>query len=229
MLPEQIEENVSKIIRELPDGVQLVAAAKTRRVDEVEAAIRGGVRNIGYNYVQEAESMQQIISEPVSWHLIGHLQRNKAKKAIELFDVIETVDSIRLAREIDKQCAAAGKSMPVLIEVNSGREANKSGLMPEDVEELIRGICQLEHLKVQGLMTMGPFFSETEKLRPYFRETAQIYEHISRIDLPNVEMKHLSMGMSDSYKVAIEEGATIVRIGTQLFGERDQTSPDSGT
>jgi pyridoxal phosphate enzyme (YggS family) len=220
MLPEQIEENVSKIIGQLPDGVQLVAAAKTRSVEEVEAAIRGGVRIIGYNYLQEAETLQQLINKPVRWHLIGHLQRNKAKKAIGLFDLIETIDSIRLAREIDKQCAGTSTTMPVLIEVNSGREANKSGLMPEDVEELIRGICQLEHLRVKGLMTMGPFFSEAEKLRPYFRETAKMYEQINRLDLPNVEMKHLSMGMSDSYKVAIEEGATIVRIGTRLFGAR---------
>jgi pyridoxal phosphate enzyme (YggS family) len=221
MQPSQIEKNVSTIISDLPDGVQLVAAAKTRSVEDVEAAIRGGVRIIGYNYVQEAEKMQQLINEPVQWHLIGHLQRNKAKKAIQLFDLIETIDSMRLAREIDKQCASAEKIMPVLIEINSGREVNKNGVMPESVEELIRSISQLNHLRVKGLMTMGPFFTDPEKLRPYFRETAEIYREIGRLNLPNIEMKHLSMGMSDSYLVAIEEGATIVRIGTRLFGERN--------
>jgi len=143
------------------------------------------------------------------------------KQSIKIFDLIETVDSVELAREIDKRCAQMGKFMPVLCEVNIAREKTKSGVYPEEVEELIREISSLEHLKVMGLMTMGPFFENPEKLRPYFRETKQIFQEIKRKSIPNVEMRYLSMGMSTSYKIAIEEGANIVRIGTKIFGPRD--------
>jgi uncharacterized pyridoxal phosphate-containing UPF0001 family protein len=137
MTPAQIEENTHNFLQTIPSGIEVVAAAKTRTVEEVKAVIRGGIRIIGYNYVQEAEDMHRAVGSAVNWHFIGHLQRNKAKKAVELFNMIETVDSLQLARELDKRCNAIGEKMPILIEVNSGREENKSGIMPEKVIELI--------------------------------------------------------------------------------------------
>jgi hypothetical protein len=152
--------------------------------------------------------------------MIGHLQRNKAKIAAQHFDMIETVDSFRLAEALNRRCAEFGKVMPVLIEVNSGREAQKAGVVPEDLETLVRQLSQLPHIQVQGLMTMGPEGDDPEDARPYFRATRQAYDHLAGLNLPNVSMRALSMGMSASYLAAIEEGATMVRIGTRLFGKR---------
>ena len=214
-------QNISQILSELPDGVQLVAAAKTRTPAEVLAVVAAGVKIIGENYVQEAERAYDVVGSRAKWHFIGHLQGNKVKKAVRLFDMIETVDSPKIAREIDKWCAQIGKVMPVLVEVNSGREKQKSGVFPERVEELVREISALENIRVMGLMTMGPRLGNPEDARPYFVETKKIFERIKGLNLPNVQMKYLSMGMSNSYKVALEEGANIVRIGSKLFGERE--------
>ena len=216
--PDSIEARVSAILETLPPGVILVAAAKSRSLEEVEAAIRAGISHVGHNYVQEARQMIQVIGHQVTWHMIGHLQRNKAKKAVQLFDLIETVDSFRLASAIDKSCAAASMVMPVLVEINSGRELSKTGVMPEDVDDLVQRLSELQHIRVQGLMTMGPSFGDPENSRPYFRETRRAFERLSALNLPNVSMLTLSMGMSNSYHVAIEEGANLIRIGTALFG-----------
>ncbi|MBA7691261.1 Pyridoxal phosphate homeostasis protein [subsurface metagenome] len=216
-----IKENVEKILAKLPEGVTLVGAAKTRTAKEIQEAVDAGVKIIGENYVQEAERAFRVIGRRAKWHLIGRLQRNKVKKAVEIFDMIETVDSVRIAREIDKRCRAIGKIMPVLIEINSGREKQKAGVFPEDALELIREISALSNIKIMGLMTMGPRFGNPEDSRPYFVETRKIFEKIKSLNLPGVEMKYLSMGMTNSYKVALEEGANIVRIGTLIFGERD--------
>jgi len=215
-----IKENVRQILDELPAGVQLLAAAKTREPREVLEAVDAGVRTVGENYVQEAEKAFQSVGSKVEWHFIGHLQKNKVKKAVEIFDMIETVDSVELAAEIDKRCAQFGKTMPVLIEVNSGREAQKAGVYPEDAERLIGEIAGLKNIRVMGLMTMGPLGGQPEDSRPYFKETRKVFERIRESDLPDVEMKYLSMGMTDSYKIALEEGANIVRIGSRIFGER---------
>ncbi len=215
-----IRENVKKILDELPDGVILVAAAKTRTPEEILEAIEAGVQIIGENYVQEAERAYEVIGNRAKWHMIGHLQKNKVKKAVRIFDMIETVDSVKLAKEIDKQCKKIGKVMPVLVEVNSGEEPQKSGVMPDEVVDLVKEISQFENIKVEGLMTMGPLLDDPEELRPYFRKTRELFERIRDMDIPNVEMKYLSMGMSDSYKVAIKEGANMVRIGTKIFGPR---------
>jgi len=215
-----IKESVTKIIKALPQDILLVAAAKTRTPEEVKAAIDAGVKIVGYNYVQEAERIYQVIGDYVKWHMIGHLQRNKVKRAIKFFDMIETIDSLRLAESVDGHCAAAGKIMPVLIEVNSGKESSKTGVLPEDVDELIRRISVLPNLRVQGLMTMGPRFGNPEDARPYFKATKAAFDRLSKARIANVEMRYLSMGMSNSYQIAIEEGANIVRIGTKLFGER---------
>ncbi len=216
-----IRENVVQVLRELPYGVKLVAAAKTRSPREIQEAVEAGVRIIGENYVQEAESAYRVIGDKAKWHFIGHLQKNKMKKAVRLFDMIETVDSLGIATEINKRCAQIGKIMPVLIEINSGRELQKSGVLPEKAIELVREIANLPHLKITGLMTMGPLLGNPEGLRPYFKETKKLFREIRELNLPNVIMKYLSMGMTDSYQVAIEEGANVVRIGTKIFGERD--------
>jgi len=212
-----IRENINSICHELPPDVQLLAAAKSRSPEEVEEAVAAGIKIIGENYVQEAENARELIGSRVAWHFIGHLQKNKVKKAVELFDMIETVDSVELAREIEKRCAQSGKTMPVLIEINSGREPQKSGVYPEKAVDLINEIADLKNIKVMGLMTMGPLTGNPEELRPYFRETRKLYDKIARLGLPRVEMKYLSMGMTDSYKTAIEEGANLVRIGSKIF------------
>jgi hypothetical protein len=216
-----IKENVSQLLSELPPGVHLVAAAKTRTAEEILEAIEAGVKIIGENYVQEAERAYQVIGKKAEWHFIGHLQKNKVKKAVRIFDMIETIDSVELAREIDKRCAQIGKIMPVLIEVNSGREKQKSGVLPEDTEKLAREISTCPNLRLMGLMTMGPRFGNPEDSRPYFVETRKLFEKIKKLNLPNTEMKYLSMGMTNSYKIALEEGANMVRIGSKIFGERD--------
>jgi len=219
MLVMGIRENVQQLLKELPDGVELVAAAKTRTAEEVLQAVEAGIKTIGENYVQEAERIYPAIGNKAQWHLLGHLQKNKVKKAVALFDMIETVDSVDLAREIDKRCAQAGKVMPVLVEINSGREKQKSGVWPENAEELIKEISKLSNIKVMGLMTMGPRFGNPEDARPYFVITRQIFERIKALKLPNIEMKYLSMGMTNSYRVALEEGANLVRIGVKIFEE----------
>jgi len=216
-----IKENSRKLLRELPPGVELVAAAKTRTADEVLAAVESGIKIIGQNYVQEAEAIYPAVGNKARWHFIGHLQKNKVKKAVKLFDMIETVDSVDLAMEIDKRCARMGKVMPVLVEINSGREPQKAGVLPEKAESLIKAISPLPNIKVMGLMTMGPRFGNPEDSRPYFVTTRKIFERIKALAIPNVEMKHLSMGMTNSYTVALEEGANLVRIGTLIFGERE--------
>ncbi|TSA49896.1 YggS family pyridoxal phosphate-dependent enzyme [archaeon] len=214
-----IEENVKAILAGLPPGVLLVAAAKTRTADDIKRAINAGVSIIGENYLQEAEVAYTAIGKGVSWHFIGYLQRNKVKKAVRIFDMIETVDSLRLAVKLDKECAKLGKVISVLVEVNSGLESQKTGVFPQEVEGLINKLASMKNLKVEGLMTMGPRFGEPEKARPYFRETKRLFDKFQ--NLPNVRMRYLSMGMSNTYQIAIEEGANIVRIGAKLFGKRD--------
>ena len=215
-----IEENVKSILREIPDDVALVAAAKTRKPEEILEAIQAGVNIIGENYLQEAEEAYAVIGDRVKWHFIGRLQKNKVKKVVKLFDMIETVDSLDIAREIDKRCAQISKIMPVLIEVNSGRERQKTGIYPEDVMEMAKQISLHSSLKLMGLMTMGPMWSDPEESRPYFRETKRLFDKVKDLGLSDVQMRYLSMGMTNSYRIAIEEGANVVRIGTKIFGER---------
>lgn len=217
-----IEENIRELLKELPSGVELVAAAKARTPEEVLRAAKAGIRIIGENYVQEALAAFKVVGRRVKWHFIGHLQRNKIKKAVEIIDMIETLDSLRLAEEIDKRCSKRGKIMPVLIEINSGREPQKFGLLPEETENFIREISKFQNIRIQGLMTMGPFAGDPEEARPYFVETKKLFDKMKILNLPGVEMKNLSMGMTNSYQVALEEGANLVRIGTKIFGPRKE-------
>jgi pyridoxal phosphate enzyme (YggS family) len=219
-LVESVQLSAMQILDTVPSYVTVVAAAKSRTLTEVEAVIQAGITHIGHNYVQEAQLMVPALAGKATWHMLGHLQRNKAKKAVQLFDVLETVDSLRLARAVDRRCAAIGKVIPVLIEINSGEESNKTGVLPKDVDELVAAIAELKHVSIQGLMTMGPRFGDPEDARPHFRATRQAFERLSKLNIPNIEMHYLSMGMSNSYLVAIGEGANIIRIGTMLFGSR---------
>ena len=218
-----IKENVKRLLSELPEGVTLLAAGKERTADEISEAIGAGITIIGENYLQDAQKVLSDVREKAEWHFIGHLQTKKAKKVIDIFDMIESVDSLRLAQEIERCCTRRNKIMPVLIEVNSGEEEQKYGVLPKDLPDLIKEISPLKHIKIMGLMTMGPRFGNPEESRPYFIRTRNLFDQIKDLHLPNVEMKHLSMGMTNSYQIAIEEGANLVRIGTKIFGARRES------
>jgi pyridoxal phosphate enzyme (YggS family) len=215
-----ITDNVRAFLAELPPGVELVAAAKTQTPEAILEAVEAGVRIIGENYVQEAQAAFAAVGRRCRWHFIGHLQTNKVKKALEIFDMIETVDSVELAREIDKRSAAAGKSTDALIEINSGQEDQKAGVRPDEAEALLRAVVPLAGIRIRGLMTMGPFEGDPEQSRPYFRETKRLFDRFTALGIPGADMRYLSMGMTNSYRVAIEEGANRVRIGTKIFGPR---------
>ncbi len=215
-----IQDNCQRIRKEVPEHVTVVAAAKTRTTDEVRALIDAGATDIGENYVQEAELMRKGLGNEaakVRWHLIGHLQTNKINKVLELCDVIQTLDSVKLARAIDSRAQSV---VPVLIEINSGREERKTGVLPDDAELVIREIAGLERIAIKGMMTMGPRFGDPEAARPYFWATKKLFDTIGSLDIPGVQMDVLSMGMSNAYQVAIDEGSTMIRPGTILFGDR---------
>jgi PLP dependent protein len=217
-----IKENIRKMLDEIPHAVELEAACKTRSANEILEVIGAGVNIIGENYIQEAEEVFNAIGKKAKWHFIGHLQKNKVKRAVKIFDMIETIDSFELAEALDKANAGIGKIMPVLVEINSGKEDQKFGVLPEKAEEFIMTLCSMRNIKVEGLMTMGPLAGNPENARPYFKETKKVFERVKHKNIPGIDMKYLSMGMSNSYKIAIQEGANIIRIGTKIFGERLQ-------
>lgn len=220
-----ITESYQKLRRETPDHVTIVTACKKRTPEEVAELVEAGATDIGENYVQEAETMAEALgrtAEKVRWHLFGQLQKNKINKALRLFDLFQTVHSKDLAEAVDQRAGRIGKKVGVLIEINSAEEPNKSGISPDfdAIADLARHIAGLENLRLEGMMTMGPFCDDPEDIRPYFRKTRDIFERLRDLGLPDTEMRHLSMGMSDSYKVAIEEGSTMIRPGTIIFGPR---------
>jgi pyridoxal phosphate enzyme (YggS family) len=231
VMPESIQSRLERVenrIKEAalscgrdPESVKLVAASKTVPVDHIRAGIKAGVTIVGENYVQEAkEKIEAIGRENISWHFIGHLQSNKAKYAVKLFDLIHSVDSLKLAREIDRRARGLGRVQPILIQVNISGEETKSGIDAEQTLELVREISTLENLAVRGFMTMPPYFNAPDKVRPYFRALRSMQELIRKEAIPNVAMTELSMGMTGDFEAAIEEGATLVRIGTAIFGQR---------
>ena len=203
-----------------PQEIKLLAAGKSQSVETVQAAITAGVRLIGENYVQEAESKRQVISEAVEWHMIGHLQRNKVKAALNTFDLIQSLDSVALALELDKEGRRNGKTVRTLIEINLGDEHSKSGIGQDKVAELVKRVSELSHLQVEGLMAVPPFKENPEESRPYFCILRELQMKLQGWKIPNGSFNELSMGMTHDYPIAIEEGATIVRIGTALFGPR---------
>jgi len=215
-----IYERVQSLLKELDGRAKLLLASKERGVDELKEAISAGADIFGENYLQEAEPKIFEIGHIVEWHFIGSIQKRKVRRIVELFDVIESIPSIEIAELIDKECKRIGKVMPILIEVNSGREPQKSGVFPEDVIDVAIEINKFSNVLLSGLMTMGPNLPDPEDLRPYFRLTFELFEKLVKSGIFRVDNPILSMGMSSSYKVAIEEGANLVRIGTLVFGER---------
>lgn len=203
-----------------PQAVTIVAASKSQPVAVLEEALAAGVTDFGENYVQEAEAKIAAIGRRARWHMIGHLQRNKAKRAVELFDVVHTVDNLALGQALDRQAATRGRVLPVLIEVNVGGEATKNGVAPERAMALLAGLGTCVALRVEGLMTMPPPGPSPESARPYFRRTRELLERLRAGAPANAPLLALSMGMSDDFTVAIEEGATLVRIGRALLGDR---------
>ncbi len=223
VVKEKVKRAAEKSGRREEDII-ILAACKGVDSERVAEAIREGVRVLGENYVQEAIRRKGELGELsllVEWHFIGHLQMNKVKKALELFDVVETVDSIRLAQELDKRAGGSGKALPVLVEVNIGEEPTKFGVKAEELMPFLEQLSILGNLKVLGLMTMGPPL-EKEKMRPYFVKMRELFER-ARENFSgggNIQMSLLSMGMSSDYDVAIEEGANLIRLGTAIFGEK---------
>jgi len=213
---EKIEEAARKIGRD-PNEIKLVTVSKTVEVARIMEAIEAGVSILGENYVQEAQKKIEEIGRPVSWHFIGHLQTNKAKYAIRLFDMIHSLDSVPLAEELNRRAEQADRVMEVMIEVNLSKEATKFGTDEEVVVNLAKRIQNLNHLSLEGLMTMPPYFDSPELSRPYYIALRELKEKMVKEGVP---MKDLSMGMSNDFEIAIEEGATYVRVGTAIFGPR---------
>ncbi len=216
---EQVARAAERSGRRLED-ITLVCAAKTKGADLVRAALQVGATDIGENYVQEAQNKIAAITEPATWHLIGHLQRNKAKVAVRLFNVIHSLDSLALAKELHRQAEKLGTPVRALVEVNLVGEATKGGIAPDSIEALLETVSQLSHLRVEGFMAIPPAVSDPNQARLYFRSLAQIRERYAKVEAPTIALHELSMGMTDDFTVAIEEGATIVRVGRAIFGER---------
>lgn len=201
-------------------NVRLVAVSKTVPAGLMKEAIEAGVDIFGENYVQETRAkFNELAAYPISWHFIGHLQTNKAKYAVRLFDLIHSVDSLKLARELDKQAKKVNKIQEILIQINIGNEPSKSGIDIENTSNLIKDVSCLQHLSVKGLMIMPPYFTDPEKVRPYFSALRDLRNRIHQT-VSGVDLHELSMGLSNDFETAIEEGATLVRIGTAIFGER---------
>ncbi|MBK9308689.1 MAG: YggS family pyridoxal phosphate-dependent enzyme [Nitrospira sp.] len=202
-------------------SVRLVAVTKTVTVDFMQEGVSAGVTIFGENRVQEALPKVAALSEaPVQWHFLGQLQRRKVRSVIGLFEMIHSVDSVELAREIDRRAGEAGCHQTVLIEVNIGNESTKAGFSPADVTQAVSTMAEFSHIGIRGLMTIPPQTDDPDSVRPYFRKLHELSQQIAACKIPSVKMDELSMGMSNDYEVAIEEGATLVRVGTAIFGTR---------
>ena len=204
-----------------PKEITLVAVTKTIDESIINESISYGVTDIGENKVQEIQRKYNQITPGVKWHLIGHLQRNKVKYIIDKVDLIHSVDSLRLAEEIDKRAKSVGRIMDILIQLNISREETKFGLSNQEFKTLLNDISKLENVKVRGLMTMAPYFDNPEDARWIFRQMKEIFEELRDNDYNNIQMDYLSMGMTNDYEIAIEEGANIIRVGTGIYGARD--------
>lgn len=213
---ERIKKAAQRVGRD-PEEVQLVAVSKTVEVNRIREAIDAGVTILGENYVQEAKKKIEEIGRQVEWHFIGHLQTNKAKYAVRLFDMIHSVDTLTLAEELNRRAEKEGQIIKVMMEVNLSGEATKFGTEEEKALELAKKICGLRNLSLVGLMTMPPYFESPEMSRPYFIKLRQLKEKLEKEGIP---LKELSMGMSNDFEIAIEEGATYIRVGTAIFGPR---------
>jgi pyridoxal phosphate enzyme (YggS family) len=217
IINEKIKKAALKANRN-PQEIKLVAVTKTATIEQIKEAISVGVKIIGENKVQEAKEKYQILSADIEWHLVGHLQTNKVKYAVEIFDLIHSVDSIKLAKEIDRRSLQFGMITNVLVEVNVSGEETKYGIKPEEVEPFLKEISEFSRTRVRGLMTIAPIAEDKEEVRPYFRKLRELFKEIKSKNIKNVKMDYLSMGMTEDFEVAIEEGANMVRIGRGIFG-----------
>lgn len=216
---QRIEAAAKRANRD-PSEIILLAATKDVPVELIEKAIQEGISYLGENRIQEAKSKIEALKEKytqVNWHFIGHLQRNKAKQALELFNTIESVDSRRLIEEMDKKAKEIGKSVNIFIEVNTGGEESKFGVRPEEAEEIISFASGFKNIKVRGLMTVPPYSLKADEVRPYFKKLKVLGDKIKKLNIPGVSIDFLSMGMTDDFETAIEEGSNIVRIGRGIF------------
>jgi pyridoxal phosphate enzyme (YggS family) len=203
-----------------PSSVRLIVVTKTVDAGSIRHAVAAGASVLGENRVQEAREKIEKLGNLARWHLIGHLQTNKAKYAVKLFDLVHSVDNLELAKELDKQAAKIGKVQDVLIEVSIAGEAAKAGVAMQEITALVREAAKLKNISIKGLMTMPPYSEDPEDSRPFFRKLRELGETIKKENIPNVSMNELSMGMSGDFEVAVEEGATLVRVGTAIFGGR---------
>ena len=225
--PEEIETNLARLREEIDRALEkagrkseslvLVAVTKTHPAEYIDAAIRYGITDIGENRIQEFESKRPRVMGQARWHLIGHLQKNKINKALALFDLIQSVDSFGLAEEISKR---AGKDVEVLVQVNSSGEESKYGFAPDQAKEETLRIAELEHIKVKGLMTIGPFVDDEIMVRKSFVPVKKMFDDLKQFETENVKMDYLSMGMSNDFAWAIAEGANMIRVGSLIFGAR---------
>lgn len=225
-----IEENLSRLkakifkacekVKRNPQEIKIVAVTKNVSVEKIKQALDCGIEIIGENKVQEAQAKYEQIDKKVLWHLIGHLQTNKVKKALEIFDLIQSVDSLKLGEEIDRRAKEKNKVFPILIEVNTSGEPTKYGVKPEQTENLIREMQKLENIRIKGLMTIAPLTDDKEKIRKSFRYLRKTYDELKSMNLTNLELEYLSMGMSSDFEEAIAEGSNMLRIGTAIFGPR---------
>ena len=226
----EIAVNISKIKQRIavacarcgrdPHSVALMAVTKTVSTERIMQAVDAGITMLGENYVQEAREKYDLLKGRAQLHMIGRLQTNKAKYAVRLFEYVHSVDRLELAQELDKRAKAANRKINILIEVNVSAEQTKSGIPAAEAMQLIESIATLEHLSVRGLMTMAPYSDDPENSRPCFQALKDLRNDIARKGIPEVQMGELSMGMTDDFEIAIEEGATIVRIGRAIFGAR---------
>ncbi len=212
--------NVAAKCNQRFENITLVAVTKTVSTEKINQGIEAGITNIGENKVQEAKIKKDLV-KPVTWHMVGHLQTNKVKHALQIFDMIQSVDSIHLAKEVNKRSEQLSKKMPVLIEVNTSREASKYGCSPETTIDTISEISQMPFIEIRGLMTIGLFTNDRELIRPCFILLRELADKIKSQKIANVYMDILSMGMSADFETAIEEGSNMVRIGTAIFGPRN--------
>lgn len=220
----EVQENVLNACKRAnrnPDEVTLIAVSKTKPVSMLEEVYADGVRNFGENKVQELCDKYEVLPKDIRWHMIGHLQRNKVKYLIGKTCLIHSVDSVRLAETIEHEAAKKDTIMSILIEVNVAQEDSKFGLHVEEVMEMVETISKMPHIRIEGLMTIAPFVDDAEENRTIFRQLKQLSVDIGSKNMNNVNMNGLSMGMSGDYQVAIEEGATLVRVGTSIFGRRN--------
>ena len=215
-----IQESIKKRHNIISQEVQLVAVTKNHDVEAMREAIDAGAVVIGENRVQEAQKKYETLDRDVTWHLIGHLQTNKVKHAVKIFDMIESVDSVKLAEAINKEAMKLGKVQKILVQVNLVKEASKTGVYLEDLDELLKSIDTMENLKLMGLMFIAPIVENLEDVRPMFNQMYQLFTKVQKIPFKNADIKYLSMGMTHDYQIAIEEGANIVRVGTAIFGHR---------